>query len=296
MIKAIIDLGSNTFHLLIAEVNNNEVITYFKKRTFVGLSEGGIDVLKEESIERGLISLQEFKTILNSGYKYDKLIVTGTAALRTASNADVFIRQAQDILNTEITIIDGIKEAELIYNGASILTNMKSGYHLIMDIGGGSTEFIIVKDDKMVWSKSYKLGVGVMHNLFQKTDPINLNDENGLRIFLQNELSDLSDQVSVKHFESLVGASGSFEVLETMTGHEVSTKSNRFISLNSFKEISQRIIKAGYEERLLMKGLPENRVRLIVVAMILIEEVLKIVRPDALQVTPYALKEGILIE
>lgn len=296
MIKAVIDLGSNTFHLLIAEIKGKEIKTIFKKRIFVGLGDGGIDVLQDASIERGLTSIKEFKSILDNNIVFDQLIVTGTAALRTASNADKIITKAEELLGTQILIIDGIKEAELIFKGASLLTDMSKGFHIIMDIGGGSTEFIIVKENKMIWSKSYKLGVNVMHALFQNSDPIDVKDENDLRQHLQEELSELRLQVTGKIFDSMVGASGSFEVLETMTGNEISTSQNRFIALKEIDHISQKIIKSSYQERLQMKGLPESRVKLIVVAMILIEEVIKIVKPLNLQVTPYALKEGILVD
>lgn len=296
MIKAIIDLGSNTFHLLIAHIENNNIIsTIFKKRIFVGLGDGGIDILKQDSIAKGLDALREFRKILDNNHT-DEYIVTGTAALRTAINAMDFIKPAEDILETRISIIDGQKEAELIYKGASILSDMSQGYHIIMDIGGGSTEFIIVHENNKIWSHSYKLGVGVLHAGFQFSEPISNVEQSNLRQHIQNELTNLKDFIGDIKFESLIGASGSFEVLETMTGHPISTFQNRFIPIKNVWDISQRIIKANFDERKLMDGLPENRVKLIVVAMILIEEVLKIINPKAIQVTPYALKEGLLIE
>jgi exopolyphosphatase/guanosine-5'-triphosphate,3'-diphosphate pyrophosphatase len=296
MKKAIIDLGSNTFHLLIAEIDDqNKINTLYKKRIFVGLGDGGIDILKEDSIKKGLVALEEFKGVLDT-MDHDHLIVTGTAALRTAQNATDFILPAEDILGTKVTIIDGQKEAELIYKGAAILSDISLGYHIIMDIGGGSTEFIIVSENKYVWSHSYKLGVGVMHADFQQNDPISLDEQNKLREHIQNELENLKSQIIGVSFESLIGASGSFEVLETMTGYPISTNNNRFIPLDQVWALSKAIIAASYDDRLKMKGLPESRVKLIVVAMILIEEVLKITKPNTVQVTPYALKEGILVD
>jgi exopolyphosphatase/guanosine-5'-triphosphate,3'-diphosphate pyrophosphatase len=295
MIKAIIDLGSNTFHLLLAKIENQHITTIIKKRIFVGLGDGGIDVIKQESIIKGLDALHEFKTVLNE-YHYDALFVTGTAALRTASNANDFITPAEQLLQTNISIIDGQKEAELIYKGASILSDTSIGYHIIMDIGGGSTEFIIVKESKAVWSYSYKLGVGVLYGGYQHSEPITSEEQYVLREHIQNELSNLKSFAVGISFESLIGASGSFEVLETMSGFPISTNQNRFIPLSTVWEISSRIIKADHNERIKMEGLPENRVKLIVVAMILLEEVLKIINPKTLQITPYALKEGILME
>ena len=294
MIKAIIDLGSNTFHLLIAKIDRNNITTILKKRIFVGLGDGGIDVLKSDSIDKGLIALHEYKAILQKE-PYDQLIVTGTAALRTAINAHEFIEPAQKILDTQILIIDGVQEAELIYKGASILSDMSDGYHIIMDIGGGSTEFIIVHNDQEVRSYSYKLGVGVLHSGFQHSDPITSQDQDLLRAHIQEVLGNLKAFSKNIEFNSLIGASGSFEVLETMTGHPISTHRNRFIDLQSVYDICKKIIQSNSEEREAMEGLPSTRVKLIVVAMILIEEVLKITKPKAFQITPYALKEGLLV-
>jgi exopolyphosphatase / guanosine-5'-triphosphate,3'-diphosphate pyrophosphatase len=293
-IKAIIDLGSNTFHLLIAEINEKKVKEYYRKRIFTGLCEGGIEVLKESSIERGLEALEEFKSILKES-KYDELLVTGTAALRNASNALEFIMKAEAILSTKVHIIDGLKEAELIFRGAQIVTDFRKTTNLIMDIGGGSTELIIVKDQKLIWSQSYKLGVGVLHQLFHKSEPIANHEMSLLRTHIYDTLDDFRYVANKVKFERLVGASGSFEVLETMTGQEVGYYHNQKVSLNAFHDLSNKIVDADYKGRLSMKGLPENRVKLIVVAMILIEEVLKIIKPREIEITPYALKEGILV-
>nr|HMS70033.1 hypothetical protein [Saprospiraceae bacterium] len=92
----------------------------------------------------------------------------------------------------------------------------------------------------------------------------------------------------------LVGASGSFEVLESMNGWEIATHSNHIVQIETCKNIIQKVVNADYEARLQMDGLPIERTKLIVVAMILIEVVLEILKPKYIEVCPYALKEGVL--
>ncbi|HMU04396.1 MAG TPA: hypothetical protein PJ990_12270, partial [Saprospiraceae bacterium] len=163
---AVIDLGSNTFHLLIVKLGDDHTFeTTYRERVFTGLSDGGIDIISNEKLAFGLETLRHFKNRLDE-YQVIELKVIGTAVLRKASNRQLFIDEANKILNAHINIIDGQKEAEYIYKGIMLLPVLRVGTHLIMDIGGGSTEFILVSDGKKLWSESYTLGVGVLHNLF----------------------------------------------------------------------------------------------------------------------------------
>lgn len=293
MKKAIIDLGSNTFHLLIAEIVDSKVVEHYRKRIFTGLCEGGIDFIRPASITIGLEALREFRDTLDN-FDHDALIVTGTAALRSASNAHEFVTEAEQLLRTKIHIIDGLMEAGLIYEGTRIATNYSNSTSVIMDIGGGSTELIVVKDDVPIWSHSYKLGVGVLHALFHDAEPISQDSIQRLRAHVQLELKNFKGEVDTRSIKRLIGASGSFEVLETMTGHAVGIDSNTVIPLHDCYKLSHEIVSSDYEQRAKMPGLPASRVKLIVVAMLLIEEVLACIDVQDIEVTPYALKEGIL--
>lgn len=292
----IIDLGSNTFHLLIVDTDTNKSSfeTVYKERSFVGLAENGIEFLSQKAIDKGLLALAKFKSILED-YNVKNFKVTGTAALRSANNSSVFISAAKEKLGFEIDVIDGKREADLIFKGVSLLYPMK-GNHLIMDIGGGSVEFILVKDGLNVWSKSYNIGVGVLHNLFHKTEPIAKEEISSLISFLNTELQELKTEKLNLEIETLVGASGSFEVVESMNGKSISTNQISNVSLEEYKKVSSRIIGAPLTERMKMDGLPTSRVKLIVVAMILIDVVIEIIKPKKIMISPYALKEGLLSE
>lgn len=291
---AIVDLGSNTFHLLIVEEVHGVFKELFRERVFVGLGDGGIDYLKEISITYGLEVCKRFSKIIRE-HECSILRVVGTAALRTASNSQAFIQPAELTFGQRLEIIDGQKEAELIYKGVSLITDLTLS-SVIMDIGGGSTEFILVEHNKVLGSYSFKLGVGVMHASFHHSEPISANDENALRLHIQKECAELFKLTKDHHVINLVGASGSFEVLESMTGREISTTKTSTVDIKDFIAISKLIIGADLNQRLAMNGMPPQRVKLIVVAMILIEEIIKVLNPKNIIVSPYALKEGVLAE
>lgn len=293
----VIDLGSNTFHLLIVtKLPNGEIIEIDRERNFVGLGDGGIDTLKQSSINKGLEALKVFKSLLFEHNCSDFKII-GTAALRTASNAEDFINPAEELMQKSIIIIDGLLEADYIFKGINLITDMSKGLSIIMDIGGGSTEFIVVEDGKKIWSKSYKLGVGVLHADWHKSEPIGEEARKNLLLFLINTLVDLTDFLKSKNIQpKLVGASGSFEVLESMSGLVVSTHENQIVSISRCREIIEEVVRVDFETRRQINGLPYERTKLIVVGLILIEAALDLFKPSYVEVCPYALKEGVLAD
>lgn len=289
----IIDLGSNTFHLLIVDIYGNKSFkTIQKERKFVGLAEDGINMLSQKAIDKGIETLVQFKTILLA-HSVSNIKVTGTAALRSAQNNDVFISKVKDQLGFDIEVINGEREAELIFKGVSLLHPM-IGNHLIMDIGGGSVEFIAVKDGNKTWSGSYNIGVGVLHNKFHKSEPISKPEIAELISFLYAELKEL--RAVVQNVDTVIGASGSFEVVESMNGKEISPNKISEVTLDDYWNVSSRIIESTLLERSKMEGLPNSRIKLIVVAMILIDLVIEMTNPKKIMISPYALKEGLLSE
>jgi len=293
---AVIDLGSNTFHLLIVEKkSDNTFETLFRKRVFTGLSDGGIELIKEERMKYGLETIREFKQILTS-YDSPTLRVVGTAVLRKAANRQIFIDQANEILEKDIEIIDGDTEADYIYKGIILMDELRKGTHLIMDIGGGSTEFILIKDGVKLWSRSFQIGVGALHETFHISEPINNKEILLMKSFILNTIPDLIPVIDTYKPTTLSGASGSFEVLETMSGIDPQCTKLTSISPDYFNSLYQIIVSADYEQREKLAGLPKERVKLIVVGMVLKKIICDLIQPTHILVSPYALKEGILSE
>lgn len=291
---AVIDLGSNTFHLLIVKVGEDHTFeTIYRERVFTGLSDGGIDVIRTEKLVLGLETIRHFKKKLDQ-YEVVELKVIGTAVLRKASNRQVFIDEAHDILKDKINIIDGQKEAEYIYKGIMLLPTLRKGTHLIMDIGGGSTEFILVSEGKKIWSGSYTLGVGVLHNLFHHHEPIAKTSLSEMKAFVNDSLKDMQDILKNYTIENLIGASGSFEVLQSMTSKEIEETNISTISIDEFEKIFNIIVNTNYAERSKLQGLPVERVKLIVVGIVLKKIIADLIKPSKIVVSPFALKEGVL--
>jgi exopolyphosphatase / guanosine-5'-triphosphate,3'-diphosphate pyrophosphatase len=293
---AVIDLGSNTFHILIAKhVGNNAFTEIYRERVFVGLSDGGIDVLKQESVEKGFQTLKKFSDKLIE-YNVSKVSVIGTAALRSASNRHSFITQAEEITGHPVRIIDGIQEASYIFQGITMIPETTRGMNLIVDIGGGSTEFILINNGEMIKSQSYKLGIGVLASLFHDTEPISNQALVNMHTHISQTLSAFLSDISHYKIDYLIGASGSFELLDGMTGFELLYGSFNEVIMDNFYKIHDTIVTADLDQRLKLKNLPAERARLSPVGLALMKSIISLFKPERIMVSSYAMKEGILRE
>ncbi|RYD75369.1 MAG: hypothetical protein EOP53_16595 [Sphingobacteriales bacterium] len=189
---AIIDLGTNTFHMLVIEWEGNQYKVLDKLQIPVKLGKGAFQdgEIKADAYTRGISALIEFKSLLNT-YNISKVEVYGTSALRNAKNAAIFLHEAELQLGTPVKVIDGSREAELIYCGVKRAVPMDDEPHLIMDIGGGSVEFIIADNKHIYWKKSYEIGAARLIEKYNDGDPISEKSILALEEFLETELEKL---------------------------------------------------------------------------------------------------------
>ena len=292
---AVIDLGSNTFHLLLAEVVSTGFVEIHRERIFVGLAEGGIATIRPAAIVRAQQAIQQLADTVQA-YEIDQLRIVGTAALRSAQNGYIINDAVRDVFGQDIEIISGIREAELIYKGIQLLSEVTDDTQLIIDIGGGSTEFILVAKGELLWSQSFNIGVAVLHELFHKSEPISAADVAKMDRFLEHELQPLALQLAQHTVHELVGASGSFEVMATMAGRPVELDQLQTFTVDNFYAAEELVVAADYEQRLRLEGMPASRVKLIVVAFLLIRYVVRLSGCKSISISPYALKEGLIAE
>ncbi|MDG1346030.1 MAG: hypothetical protein P8P77_00285 [Crocinitomicaceae bacterium] len=208
MRKAIIDLGTNTFNLLVADVIGNQIDVVFADKIGVAIGMGGINNkrLTEESILRGTDAIGLFLEKTKE-LAVETIHAFGTSALRDAENTDEFVSRIRDKFQLEVQIISGFKEAELIYHGVHQLHDFKEK-GVIIDIGGGSTE-IIFADNAMVHDvASLNFGVSRIYQKFQLSDPLTLEDIQRIRNYLQTH-----SEGFLNHRDEplMIGSSGSFE-------------------------------------------------------------------------------------
>ncbi len=295
--SAVIDLGTNTFHLLIADPDaEGSFREVHRVQSYTKLGFGGIQFIEPAFFERGITVLREFRSDLDR-FEVQALRAFGTAALRTASNGGHFVQKALEEAGIPITVIDGQEEARLIYRGVSLACPfMGEEPMLIMDIGGGSVEFILVDAGGMRWAQSFPVGVAVLYRRFHHHEPILQEEKQALYSFLEETLHPLFQVLQANPVRYLVGAAGAFDVVEGMiTGRWAS---NPFVEIpvGGFPELFERVTRATLEERRYMENLPIQRADLIVVGFLLIEFILRNAGISKLGVSHYSLKEGMLRE
>jgi len=292
---AVIDLGTNTFHILIVKKTSTHWDEVYRKRVFVNIAEHGIETLGADCYRRGMETIVEFHEELVK-LEVKQVSVFGTAALRTASNGATFRSEVKNKTGLTIEIIDGRREASLIAKGTKAIVDMAKGNYLIMDIGGGSVEFILVQDVEETYIESFPIGITSLYNKLPHGEPISRDEIAKINEYLDEQLKPLKNKLNDISIEGLIGASGSYEVLEKIiTGNIAERKASRFDITDINKQIDH-IIKMDLSERLQNPSIPKQRAKLIVVAVILMKHVLNITSFKSMIISPYAIKEGALLE
>lgn len=293
---AVIDLGTNTFHLLIVAITGQGSFSeIYRERHFVKLGESGLEKIGENAFRRGLTTLRAFAATIRQ-HDVRQVRAFGTAALRTASNGMQFIEEVAADTGIIVELISGEKEAQLIHRGVASAIPFGAERRLIMDIGGGSVEFIIANGDQVFWAESFPVGLAVLYRNFHQEDPITAREMEALQAFLDDQLSPLMEALAVYPVRQLVGASGIFDVLETLL---VKTKDHplfSYLPAASLLPLFERVIPTSLAERLEMEEVPPERADMIVVAFLLIDFMIQRSGIDTILVSAYAMKEGMLYE
>ncbi len=296
---AVLDLGTNTFHLLIAEPEaGGKWRTLVRDKRYVKLAEEGIERIGEASFARGLAALQLFKAQLDAHQvPLTAVRAFGTAALRTAENAPDFLEKAFVLTGIRPETIPGDREAALIHRGVRQAVPFPDHRVLIMDIGGGSVEFIIADRTQVLWQQSFPIGVAVLYREFHQHDPIIEPEIARLETFLDTALQDLWAALAWFPAPTLVGASGTFDVIDLFV-LDPATKAELYgyIELSAFEPLYDRLVQSTVAERRAMPKLPDERVEMVVVAMVLIRYVLRRAGIREIYTSAYAMKEGMLAE
>jgi exopolyphosphatase/guanosine-5'-triphosphate,3'-diphosphate pyrophosphatase len=291
----IIDLGSNTFHLLIAKIISPQGFeVLYKEAYFVKLAAEGIEKIGETPFRMGIERMCLFAEKCRD-FKVTEIKAMGTAALRRAENAQHFIQQVYEQTGIEVSVISGDEEAKLISEGVELAIPFIKEKVLIMDIGGGSVEFIIYENGLIRWAKSYPIGIAILFRIFHHTDPISEEEITSLIDFLRETLADLLMLLREQPIYHLVGASGTFDVVEELLSDiSVKNKYATTIAVADVIPVLDKIIKKSLSERLSHREITETRAEMIVAAMVLIKFILQAGHFNWLTYSSFAMKEGIL--
>lgn len=296
MKAAVIDLGTNTFHLIIAELSATDLRILFKTNEPVRLGQGRINdhLIIPEAFERGINTLKKFKQEIEK-HQVDVLKAIATSAIRSAANGAEFVDAVGLRAGIDIEIVSGEEEADYIYSGVKA-TGLINGTSLIMDIGGGSTEFIICNEDTLLWKKSYNIGAARLMQRYFNSDPISLQDQSAIRQHLDKELSDLKAACALHQPQQLIGSAGAFETFAGMLAPDIDLNiiKSTPIDLNQYLKLADSLISSTHAERELMPNLIKLRVDMIVIAAILTNYVIAACGIQTLSLSTYDLKMGVL--
>ncbi|MEM6643752.1 MAG: exopolyphosphatase [Bacteroidota bacterium] len=297
---AVIDLGTNTFHLMLADVSEVGYNIFLKDRIPVKIGEKGINKneITPAAQKRALEALADFNQTIKEN-SVEKVFGTATSAIRNAKNGKELVANIHRLTGIKIEIISGLREAELIQLGASMAMDLGTEKNLIMDIGGGSVEFIIADKEQTYWMQSFEIGGQRMVERFHKSDPITATEVDNLHQFFAAELKPLFHACLQYQPTTLVGCSGTFDTLSDIymlsEGQENDAHASEYpLPTEAFYQLLAELRKKSRSERLAIPGMIEMRVDMIVVASVFVAYILEKVTIDRIRVSAYALKEGIL--
>lgn len=298
---AVVDCGTNTFNLLVAEAHATGWKKIFQSKLPVKLGAGGFE--KREIIParfiRGIDALFcHRQNIINLECRHT--LAFGTSALRETTNGREFVDYALRVAQIPIEVIGGEREAELIFKGVIQTIALESAPVLVMDIGGGSTEFIIGNNQGILWRKSFTLGISRLTERVRPSDRLTHHDTANLRNILVGELSALRDAMQQHQPHVMIGSSGSFDTMLALYRHqariETPAAAANEIPLSALPAIHAWLSGSTLEERMKHPAIPPIRAEFMPLASFLIKYVLELHPFVKLMHSDFSLKEGALAE
>jgi exopolyphosphatase/guanosine-5'-triphosphate,3'-diphosphate pyrophosphatase len=301
---AIIDCGTNTFNLLIAEKTGPNVEFIFEDKIPVKIGKGGIEnkIITQDAYLRALEAMRSYAFTIQQ-YNVEKVIATSTSAFRTTDNGPKLRDEILRATGIHIEIISGDQEAEYIYQGVTwAYPPEKDKTYLIMDIGGGSTEFILYDAQKIHYKASYLLGASRLLEKFKPNDPLSAKDIETYFHYFNEVLGDSLIKACREYQpEILVGSSGFFDTLRKICYYKFHNNDpalveqlNCDIRLPEFNACYELMLPLNEEERLKIQGMTPFRAEMMVVSILLVDYIIKHTGVQLIVNTQYALKEGVL--
>ena len=295
MRKCVIDIGTNTFNLLIAEHSPEELKIIYSTKRGVALGMGGITkgVLTKDAMFRAIEALIEFEIKIKE-FEVSDVRLIATAAVREANNSLAFLELVKKEVGRDVLIIDGQQEAKFIFQGVSMCHKFQSE-SMIMDIGGGSTEFIRANQNGIGELISLKIGVSRLYQTFSCSDPFTKSDVEKIESYIENESKGFFLNKTV---ECLIGSSGTFETFYELIHKKKYPFSSETIELEvqPFMESLDDLIFSTQDERNKNEFIIPIRKKMAPFAAVKTRWVLQQLNVKKVLISPFSLKEGALSE
>ena len=289
---AAIDLGSNSFHMLVIRINDSKIEIVDREKEMVQIARGISDkgMLDESAMERALACLQRFSERLRDIPK-SQIRAVGTKTLRSIQNAKNFLKKSEKVLGSPIEIVSGYEEARLVYNGLSHTVIDDSHNRLVIDIGGGSTEFVIGKGYTPQLLESLSLGcVTYTKNYFANLPDANKKFMRNAYFAACNELEIITQQYSKLGWEIAYGTSGTMKAIASLVAD---SDGGAVITRDSLNELAKQIIE---NNGVINDDISKLRRSVLPAGIAILQAIFDSLKIETLHVADSTLKEGLLYD
>ncbi|TPV52746.1 exopolyphosphatase [Aestuariibacter sp. GS-14] len=293
---AALDIGSNSFHLVVARIVAGSVQILHRVKQRVRLAEGLDDnnLLGGEAKQRGLDTLKVIADSLK-GFEPDSVRIVATHTLRRAVNAQEFIEEALQILPYPIEVISGTEEARLIYSGVAH-TNHDTGKRLVVDIGGGSTEFIIGEGLNPLLLRSLQMGCVSYTQRFFANGELKTKAFEKAITAAEQEMEPIEERYRRLGWQRCIGTSGTIKAICALVQKEQKEVYDKPITLKDLKTLMKQFIEAGHIDQLNFPEMTDDRRPVMPAGLCVLIGLFKALKIESLEYSPAALREGVLYQ
>src|SRR5450755_3540997 len=294
-VLAAVDLGSNSFHMVVARHSHGQLVILDRLREMVRLAAGMGDSgrLDDAATARALRCLERFGQRLRA-MNANSVRVVGTNALRRAKRKRWFLERARAALGHPIEIISGLEEARLIYAGVVHTSPMSPDKRLIIDIGGGSTEVVIGEGFNPLLLESLSVGCVDLSSLHFEGGRISEKRFERARTAVRLELEPIQESYRKLGWQQVFGSSGSVRVIADVLRRDDPAEPN--ITLASLRKLSERVIAAGHVNDLDLPDVDAERAPVFPAGLAILLEVAESLGVDRLRAADGAMREGLLYD
>jgi exopolyphosphatase/guanosine-5'-triphosphate,3'-diphosphate pyrophosphatase len=307
-ILAAIDIGTNSVHMIVVRINAEfgafSTIAREKETVRLGDREPKTGNLTKEAMERTISALQRCKDLANS-LDASQTIAIATSATREAPNGREFLEQIKERVGLSVDLISGQEEARRIYLGVLSGVDFNQQSHIILDIGGGSTELILGNSEEPLFLSSTKIGAVRLTQDFVKNDPVSASEQIAMRAYIQGMLErpidELKSSLMPEEQVGIIGTSGTIETLATVhalnkLGYVPNPLNGYQMKRRDIREMVRNFATLSCISRTLIPGVSERRSEIIYAGSLILLETMTMLEIDTITLCERALREGIIVD